>query len=196
MSSIFDSLDTDGDGTLDAVELYSGVLLIHLELAKYFGPAACKPPSRGQVDSMFRTFDSDNSGDLDKAEFCALSTLLLSNIAGRVLFQFLMTIALLPLLAPKIVARAAEAFGRLEAADPWGKVSLLKDLWSSHVLDSPTVGPYAAKLLFLVPSTLPKTVVSVTVVTLVVPSVLDYIDMAVMKLVRRAERRKKKRKSE
>ena len=190
MSSIFDSLDTDGDGTLDAVELYSGVLLIHLELAKYFGPAACKPPGRAQVESLFRTFDSDNSGDLDKAEFCALSTLLLSNIAGRVLFQFLMTIALLPLLAPKIVAHAASALARLEASDPWGKVSLLKGLWSARVLSSPTVGPYVSKFLSLVPETLPKTVVSVTVVTLVVPSVLDYIDMASMAVARRKKSKK------
>lgn len=47
---------------------------------------------------MFWTFDDDNSGDLDREEFCNLLQILLSNIAGRILFQFAMTIALVPFL--------------------------------------------------------------------------------------------------
>jgi len=57
MLKIFTSLDTDSSNCLSRDELYSGVLLLHIELAKYVGPAACKPPSRAVVDELFVMFD-------------------------------------------------------------------------------------------------------------------------------------------
>lgn len=41
----FDQVDTDGSGTIDKKELYAGLLLIHLHLAVYAGPAACEVSS-------------------------------------------------------------------------------------------------------------------------------------------------------
>lgn len=38
----FDLVDQDGSGCVDEKELYSGLLLIHLKLGSYAGPAACK----------------------------------------------------------------------------------------------------------------------------------------------------------
>lgn len=38
----FDLVDTNGDDTVDATELYAGLLLIHLKLGSILGPAACK----------------------------------------------------------------------------------------------------------------------------------------------------------
>ena len=38
----FDVVDADGSGSVDEKELYSGLLLIHLKLGTYAGPAACK----------------------------------------------------------------------------------------------------------------------------------------------------------
>ena len=38
----FDVVDTDGSGSVDEKELYAGLLLIHLKLGSYAGPAACK----------------------------------------------------------------------------------------------------------------------------------------------------------
>ncbi len=38
----FDLVDQDGSGSVDEKELYSGLLLIHLKLGSYAGPAACK----------------------------------------------------------------------------------------------------------------------------------------------------------
>ena len=38
----FETVDADGSGEVDEKELYSGLLLIHLKLGSYAGPAACK----------------------------------------------------------------------------------------------------------------------------------------------------------
>jgi len=38
----FELVDQDGSGEVDEKELYSGLLLIHLKLGSYAGPAACK----------------------------------------------------------------------------------------------------------------------------------------------------------
>ena len=40
--SAFEVVDADGSGDVDEKELYSGLLLIHLKLGTYAGPAACK----------------------------------------------------------------------------------------------------------------------------------------------------------
>jgi hypothetical protein len=40
--SAFQVVDADGSGDVDEKELYSGLLLIHLKLGTYAGPAACK----------------------------------------------------------------------------------------------------------------------------------------------------------
>ena len=104
MVKIFTVLDTDGSKSLSTAELYTGVVLLHLELAKYFGPAACKPPDRQVVAAMFFKFDSDGSKSLDIEEFCSLMIILLSNILSRVLFQFFMTIMLVPLAAPQLAS--------------------------------------------------------------------------------------------
>lgn len=38
----FEMIDADGSGEVDEKELYSGLLLIHLKLGTYAGPAACR----------------------------------------------------------------------------------------------------------------------------------------------------------
>ena len=40
--SAFNLIDADGSGEVDEKELYSGLLLIHLKLGTYAGPAACR----------------------------------------------------------------------------------------------------------------------------------------------------------
>lgn len=42
IESAFQTVDADGSGEVDEKELYSGLLLIHLKLGAYAGPAACK----------------------------------------------------------------------------------------------------------------------------------------------------------
>ena len=47
VDNAFAAIDADGSGDIDEKELYSGLLLIHLQLGAYAGPAACKV-RRGQ----------------------------------------------------------------------------------------------------------------------------------------------------
>ena len=49
----FDAMDSDASGQMDEKELYAGLLLIHLQLGMYAGPAACRPLSREQVHTVF-----------------------------------------------------------------------------------------------------------------------------------------------
>ena len=40
--TVFDLVDTNGDNTVDETELYAGLLLMHLKLGSFLGPAACR----------------------------------------------------------------------------------------------------------------------------------------------------------
>lgn len=83
----FAVVDADGSGEVDEKELYSGLLLIHLKLGCYAGPAACRPVDRARVHQVFETMDVDDSGSLDKEEFREVMMVLCSNIFTRVLIQ-------------------------------------------------------------------------------------------------------------
>jgi len=69
------------------------------------------------VNDLFWEFDADDSGTLDQEEFCNLTIILLSNIMGRILFQFTMTIALVPFLAPRAVAKVRAGAKRQQTQD-------------------------------------------------------------------------------
>jgi hypothetical protein len=184
---VFVELDTDKSGTLDSEELYSGVLLLHLELAKYLGPAACKPPSRELVANMFRFFDADKSNNLDAGEFSNLMIILLSNVMGRVLFQFSMTIALVPLAAPSIIEYAvlfwAMFCSYISELDPFNLVTKLHSAWAeqgaphfdTYILPITTHKFYELAM-SLVPATIYVTLVSCVLVAVIVPGVLETID--------------------
>ena len=100
---VFCDLDVDGSGTLDVDELYSGVLLVHLQLAKFAGSAACKPPSRARVQELFFDFDEDLSESLDVEEFISMCTLLMGQVLGRVIFQWVFTLLISPILGEGMV---------------------------------------------------------------------------------------------
>jgi Ca2+-binding EF-hand superfamily protein len=99
----FDGIDVDGSGEVDAKELYSGLLLIHLKMGCYAGPAACKPLSRERVQTVFAQYDVDNSGCLDREEFRSVMTVLFGNVFFRVLVQWSMTLLFVPMIAQWIV---------------------------------------------------------------------------------------------
>ena len=69
VNKAFDACDGSNDGKIDEAELNAGLLLVHLKLAKYAGPAACYPPTRKVCDVLFQKADIDNSGGIDKQEF-------------------------------------------------------------------------------------------------------------------------------
>lgn len=95
--------DTDGSGSVEKSELYAGLLLVHLNLAKYAGPAACYPPSRQQCNAMFEAADADNSGSIDQDEFLHIMTVLCAQIMGRIVVYYIVLILLVPIVAAKMV---------------------------------------------------------------------------------------------
>lgn len=99
----FDTIDSDKSGTIDKKELYTGLILIHLNLAAYVGPAACSPASKEYVDQMFDMLDKDRNGSLNKEEFTVLMSILCSQITTRVFIQLSMTILIVPFISEYFV---------------------------------------------------------------------------------------------
>jgi Ca2+-binding EF-hand superfamily protein len=131
-AAAFDVVDQDGSGCVDEKELYSGLLLIHLKLGSYAGPAACKvrityhvpvyeyeysissltpdtvqPVDRERVHAVFAMMDIDQSGSLDREEFTQVMTVLCSNVFTRVMAQWAMTLILVPLMAQYMLSAIA-----------------------------------------------------------------------------------------
>ena len=127
-NTAFETIDQDGSGSIDEKELYSGLLLIHLKLGSYAGPAACKvsffrftlfglvawpyssfifltltiltqPVDREKCRSIFLKMDADGSGSLDKEEFQAVMMVLFGNVMMRVAFQYACTLLIVPFIA-------------------------------------------------------------------------------------------------
>jgi hypothetical protein len=88
----FELIDTDKTNSVDEKELYSGLLLIHLKLGTYAGPAACRPLGRERCHAVFQKMDLDGSGHLDFDEFQQVMSVLFGNILLRVLAQWSLTI--------------------------------------------------------------------------------------------------------
>lgn len=109
----FDVVDTDGSGSVDEKELYSGLLLIHLKLGTYAGPAACRPLGREQCHSVFVMMDADNSGCLDREEFRNVMMVLFGNVLLRVLAQWSMTLIIVPLVAQRILDAIYYSYGAI-----------------------------------------------------------------------------------
>jgi hypothetical protein len=109
----FDQVDADGSGNVDEKELYSGLLLIHLKLGTYAGPAACKPISREQTHTLFEKADIDHSGTLDRDEFDAVMMILFGNALLRVAFQYAGTLLMVPLLAQQLLTALGWAYTRM-----------------------------------------------------------------------------------
>jgi len=101
---VFDSIDTDGSGTVDEKELYSGLLLAHLKLGMYIGSPACaRPLDRERCRQIMQQMDTDGSGELNRDEFRRVMVLLFSNVLLRVMIMWTATIVLVPLLAKYIL---------------------------------------------------------------------------------------------
>lgn len=189
----FTTIDTDGSGSVDEKELYSGLLLIHLKLGLYAGPAACRPIGRERCSAVFEKMDFDNSGSLDKEEFREVMMVLFSNVVLRVLAQWSLTLLIVPLVAHKVLELVYLAIHTLyyivtnmdeyssiadkieltiEAAADWFVKSLPESVlmvWDEFV-----------SLLDLVPdsvwNTIPLTLISTILGILVVPWVIFKID--------------------
>ena len=116
IASAFETIDIDKSGAVDKTEMYTGLLMIHLKLATYAGPAACCPATKEYVDEMFDQLDDDNSGTLNKEEFATLVTILCSQIMSKIGLQISMTIMIVPFLATLLVDCLMEVYRYLYIA--------------------------------------------------------------------------------
>jgi hypothetical protein len=83
--------------------MYAGILLVHVNLAKYAGAAACYPPTRAVVHDLFQGADADNSGTIDEKEFLEIVKVCSVDIASRIMVYYSLLILLVPYLADVIV---------------------------------------------------------------------------------------------
>jgi len=108
---VFDTIDVDKSGKINETELYQGLLLIHLKLGMYFGPAACKPISLERANYIFKKLDTNQDGSLNKAEFRRVVALLMGNVVSRIAFQFVCTLLIVPFLANTILEKTMDWYG-------------------------------------------------------------------------------------
>lgn len=103
VDNVFVSIDTDNSGEVDKDELYAGLILIHLRLAAYVGPAACRPATKEYVEEIFDLLDVDESGELNREEFGTVMALLVSQITTRVFMYLVFPLAIIPFAAEFLV---------------------------------------------------------------------------------------------
>ena len=191
--NVFDAVDTDGSGSIDEKELYAGLLLIHLKLGAYAGPAACRPLGRERCHAVFVELDTDDSGHLDREEFRMVMIFLFGNVITRVLVQWSMTLLIVPLVAQYIldgiywIKDALYDFVTTLDEDYWiaDKVELfLESIWAMILVRTPNFVLSAAaatgKYLDMVPdavwNSIPLTLLSTILGVLVVPYIIFSID--------------------
>ena len=128
----FEVCDADQSGKIDEKAFYAGLLLVHLNLAKYVGVASCFPPNRTQVAELFELADQDQTGLLNKQEFSDAVAVCCARITSRIFIYytiilmaipFLVSLAmrlLTPVLHPKIFDGTTRPWmGRILAALEW-----------------------------------------------------------------------------
>jgi len=104
----FKTIDADGSGEVDKKELYTGLLMIHLKLATYAGPAACRPATREYCEKIFDQMDVDKSGELDREEFTEVMQIVCAQVFTRVAIQWTMTLMIVPM--SKFISRCLFLF--------------------------------------------------------------------------------------
>ncbi len=94
----FEVCDVEGTGRIDKRAFYTGMLLVHLNLAKYAGVAACSPMNRTQVDELFELADQDRTGLLNKQEFTDAIIVSTARITSRILIYWVIILFAIPVL--------------------------------------------------------------------------------------------------
>mmetsp|Transcript_14993 Transcript_14993/g.34761 ORF Transcript_14993/g.34761 Transcript_14993/m.34761 type:complete len:247 (+) Transcript_14993:31-771(+) len=102
--TVFDSMDDSEDGVIDEAELYSGLLLVHLKLAKFVGPSACFPPDRKACGRLFADADRNNSGGLDRNQFHWIMGVMCAEVFLRMLVHYVFLILVVPVLASSLIS--------------------------------------------------------------------------------------------
>jgi EF-hand domain pair len=154
----FSQCDSDGTGQVGKAELHTGILLVHIQLAKYAGAAACYPPTRQVIDQLFDAADDNKSGTVDEEEFTQIVLICCAKITSRILVYYAIIILLVPYVADRLI-RA------LLGIDDWlgwtAKPNNVIVNWFEKVL---TCGEVAEKI------------ISLALFFLIVPMLFDWID--------------------
>jgi hypothetical protein len=176
-----DAADSDQDGAVDAGELYILCLSLYSLCTQYL-PQVLTPPPRSQTDSLFKTFDLDRSGHLDREEFLLLASVFVENCGLRIAAQSSISLLLAPLAAAKTIDAVAAVEVRTEPAPP--PTTRFFGLWKAAAMppSTITVGDCAYEL---VPKALQPYVgnrgvattgTAALLVATIVPAVLSLID--------------------
>jgi len=157
----FDICDADGTGKVNKDELYAGILMVHLKLAKSAGPAACYPPTRETIEELFDAADHDKSGDIDEHEFGKIMVICCGQIFSRMVVYYGLIVFFVPYLAGGIVLA-------LTNFNEW--------LGLPSRSSSSSGGAFALVENVITFGKLTEKVVSFSLFSLVVPGMFDFID--------------------
>lgn len=173
----FGVCDRNKSGEINKTELYAGLVLVHLNLAKYVGPAACFPPSRDTVDKLFDASDDNNSGGIDEEEFNQIMIVPCSEITGRIVTYYTILILAVPYLVSAII-HFLDILGVDETVR-----AVDKNVWEAY---APAL---LQRLTDMIPDStwesLPQTLTSTALFYMVIPMTWNFIDV---RLHRYAER--------
>ena len=84
----FEVCDTDQSGNIDKRAFYTGLLLVHLNLAKYAGVAACFPPTWEQINDLFDLADPNDTGHLNQQEFTDAVIVCFARMTSRIVVYY------------------------------------------------------------------------------------------------------------
>ena len=101
----FEACDGDHSGSLTYDEVYAGVLLAHLHLARYAGIAALYPPSRNQVMEFCEKVDPKGKQAVGRTEFREIVKLTMAHLGSRIIIYYGFLVLLVPMIASRIVSR-------------------------------------------------------------------------------------------
>ena len=99
----FQQCDMNCTGHIQKEELYTGILLVHLQLAKYAGVAACYPPSRPTIYKLFDASDHNQSGYIEEIEFTNIMIVACTQITSRIIVYYLIIILSVPYLTQILI---------------------------------------------------------------------------------------------
>uniref|UniRef100_A0A7S3PAZ1 EF-hand domain-containing protein n=1 Tax=Amphora coffeiformis TaxID=265554 RepID=A0A7S3PAZ1_9STRA len=120
----FDMCDAAGDGRINCDELYAGILLVHLNMAKYVGVTACNPLNRTEVQDLFRmaveadppSIDSvmDRGETIGLEAFSDIVLLSCAKISSRIVVYYTLLVLLVPFLTRRIIGLWQQGIQQLD----------------------------------------------------------------------------------
>ena len=174
-AKVFAEVDANGDGRLDAAELYSGVLLVYMNVAAY---VYVQPPSRKAVLAELAELDEEHDGTLDAEEFECFVVWLTAGLVLRAAAHLAVMLVVGPLLSNVIVRRIDEEWGAGDAGATTNSSELTlitahRPLFAAEEWLSGVSGVH-------VPQGIVAQVITVVNIALLTPRVLGLADSALL----------------